>query len=779
MPGADYIVTVSVRTEKLRHARARLAGYFTDQLGQVIDASRSASKLVESNGQWTRLEMRLSGDHAEAAWIVMKLELLQPAEFQPRRLDVHELYPTDIAGRAWFDDLAVFQLPRIEVRSDEATNLIRGEHPNLHLSVRDLTGEPLRVEAALYDHLGNVIDSQRRVLDGRHAPDWDWQPSLPRYGWYWVDLKVWSAKRMVGRRSCAFVWLDDVSGRGWAESHRFGLVAEELSATQRQMLPEVAERLGTGSMILDVWREQMTSEELDGLRDATDPLIQRLASDGQRLTLSLAGVPQALAVLAKTDTDSPIALLSESSELWEPYLQATAVRYGQTVSRWQVGSVGSVEAFEREGLADEYARVHDWYASLVPNVRVTLPWTADRELTDAARGARALTMDVPTSVRSEHLADYAATWPSDGPAVSMVIETLGTDRFDHQQRAEDFALRVIAAWSVQPEAIYIKAPWVAGATREPTIVPDPVMAVYANLIERLGERRFVTEMRLMKGVACHVLDGPGGGALVVWNELAEEANPMIDMYLGKNPRAFDLWGNPVAIEEREGRHVMAIGRSPVVIEGIDAQLARFRAAMRFDPAFVESQAKEHLVTLKLSNPWRRSISGRLRLVGLEKWGIQPRLIRFQIPSDGEVEVPIRLTVPVSVIAGEKALLAEVYLEADDTYDVWGSIPLTVGLTGIELNETLVMQPNATGKKDAVITLLVTNRGDEAQNFYAFAQAPGRAGQQRIVSNLKPGQTMLKRFRFVDATSDLSGVSIRVGIRQMDGPSMLNHLVEVP
>ncbi len=779
VPGADYIITVAVRTERLRHARARLSGYFTDQLGRVIESSRSSSKLVASNDQWTRLEMRLSGDHADAAWTVLRMEVLQPSEFEPRQLDVHELYPRDIAGRVWFDDLAVFQLPRIEIQSAESTNVIRGERPVLNLNVRDLTGEPLRVEAELYDHVGNTIDSQLRVLDGRRAPAWEWRPNLPRYGWYWVDLKVWSGQRMVGRRSTAFIWLNETSGQGWAESHRFGLVAEGLSPGQRVMLPEMAKRIGTGSIILDVWREEMTARQMDGLRDATDPMIQQLVSDGQRLTLSLAGVPQALAVLARTDTDSPIALLSDQPEVWQPYLQATAVRYGQQVSRWQIGATGSVEAFERERLAEEYAQIRRWYSSLVPDVRVTLPWAADRELTAAAVSADALTMNVPTSVRPEHLSAYATQWRGGERGVSLVLETLDTKRFNHEQRVTDFALRLVSAWGVQPETIYVRAPWVAGATDRPTAVPDPVLAVYTNLIERLGERRFVARMRLMKGVECHVLDGPGGGALVVWNELAEEENPMIDMYLGPDPKAYDLWGNPVPVYEREGRHVMAIGRAPVVIEGIDANLARFRATMRFDPDFVESQAKVHPVSLKVSNPWRRSISGQIRLTGLERWGVQPRLIRFQIPSDSEIEVPMQLAMPISAIAGEKSMTANVRLEADETYDIRVSVPLTVGLSGIELNETLVMQPNASGKKDAVITMLVTNRGDKAENFYAFAQAPGRAGQQRIVSNLKPGQTMLKRFRFVDATSDLSGQAIRVGIRQMDGPSMLNHLVEVP
>jgi len=79
VPGADYAVAVHVRTEDFKRARVRMTGYFLDQHNRRIEPSVTTSELATSEGAWSRLELRLRGDHEQAAWIVVRLEALQPA----------------------------------------------------------------------------------------------------------------------------------------------------------------------------------------------------------------------------------------------------------------------------------------------------------------------------------------------------------------------------------------------------------------------------------------------------------------------------------------------------------------------------------------------------------------------------------------------------------------------------------------------------------------------------------------------------------------------------
>jgi len=783
VPGADYIVTAELRTEDLKHARVRLVGYFVNQHGRRIEPSMARSDLTVSNGKWTRLKVRLSGNYEQAAWIVLRLELLQSSEFRRPVIDEHELYHEDIGASAWFDDVSIFQLPRIEISTDAPTNILRAPaRPKLSITVRDLTGERLTSRAMLYDQSGREIAQQRRVLGGRHAPQWTWSPNVPRFGWYWADLQVTGERGLVGRRMVAMCWMPEANGRP-AERRRFGVVAERLPDAQRRLLPKVLRRIGSGAVITDVWNEDLSHEQLGRLETEPDPVIAELIRTQPRLTLSLAGVPQELAILAKTDADMPLALLAGDEQIWKRPLQATLVRYGQQVRRWQLGAVGSSEAFWRDDLGELYSDMDQWFSTLVPEAALALPWSAEQSMAEVPNGVKTLNVRVPTSIQPGQIGAYTESWPDPPDGLSLIVEALPAPEYDHRQRAEDLALRLVEAWRTNPATLYVRRPWNGGSGRGAALVPDPLLAVFANTIDRLAERRVVGRMRLARGVRCYILDGPGGGALVAWNESSPRTDVALDLYLGRSPRLVDVWGNQHPLETDRGaasaRHVTPIGSMPVYIEGINAKLARFRAGLRFDPDFVESSYKVHPVKLRMSNPWTRSISGRMRITSHDDWTVHPRVIHFNIPAKGQIEVPVDITFPISELAGEKMIEAAVHVEADREYDVDVSVPLEIGLPDIEYHSTLSVEPGRDGGTDVVITALVTNRGAEARSLYAFAVAPQRPGQQRIVARLEPQDSVVKRFRFPDAANDLSGRSIRVGLREMDGPAMLNQKLDVP
>ncbi len=155
------------------------------------------------------------------------------------------------------------------------------------------------------------------------------------------------------------------------------------------------------------------------------------------------------------------------------------------------------------------------------------------------------------------------------------------------------------------------------------------------------------------------------------------------------------------------------------------------------------------------------------------------MIHFNIPAMGSIEVPVDVTFPISSLAGDKSIDAALRLEADRDYRIRVAVPLEIGLSDVEYHPTLGLEPGRDGGLDVVVTALITNRGDEPRSLYAFAIVPDRPNQQRIVARLQPQETVVKRFRFPDAATELSGRSLRVGLREMDGPAMLNRKLEVP
>lgn len=777
VPGADYIVTAKLKTDRLKNSRARMVAYFVDQHGRRIAESQSPTPLTESNGRWTRIEARLDGEFDKAAWIVLRLELLQADEFRPPTLGKHEVYQQDIGATAWFDDVVIFQLPRVEINSQSATNVIRGpDRPKLDITVRDQTGDRLTAVVQVYDHMGRPIDRQQRVFAGRQAPTWHWTPKIKRFGWYWADLTVNGERGVVGRRAVGLAWLPPMPTIAPAEADRFGIIAESMSEDERRMLRPMMDRLGANAVIIDIWRGDRTVTITSDDPMPDDPVVNGLLADGRSVTLSIARAPTPLAEAADTDAHLTMDVLRGDPKNWQPHLRPLAVTYAQPVRRWQIGPVGSDEAYWRKDLAQSYSAIAQWLKGIVPAAVVSVPWSVQRQLPAGADRIDALTVSIPTSVRPNLIAGQVEALGLKQQRLSLAIDWLDPRQFDHHERAADLAMRLVEATRLNPETVYIGYPWNRGeARRELTATPDPMLAVFANTVDRLSGRRFVGEMRLASGVKCYILDGPAGGALVAWNETSPQTDVPLDLFLGDQPVVVDIWGNRKPVERDEHKHRLTVGKMPIFIEGINAQLARFRSLLRFDPGFVESSYKVHQLELVIVNPWPRTITGTLRLDGVEHWKINPRLVNFSIAAGQTRRVAMNVTFPVSELAGEKQITGRIELDADDRYVLDVAVPLEIGLRDIDFNPTVSIDQE-TG--DVMVTSLVTNRGDEPRSLYAFVLAGELARQQRIITNLQPNQTAIKRFRLPGLRDELLGESIRVGLREMDGPAMVNQLLQV-
>ena len=114
--------------------------------------------------------------------------------------------------------------------------------------------------------------------------------------------------------------------------------------------------------------------------------------------------------------------------------------------------------------------------------------------------------------------------------------------------------------------------------------------------------------------------------------------------------------------------------------------------------------------------------------------------------------------------------------ASQRYQVDISAPVEIGLKDINLDASVTLERNTvTGKNDVVVTQLISNKSDDIVTLYAFANLSGFSRQERTVAGLKPGQTIVRRFRFKDAEDAVRGHHVRVGLRETAGPAVLKAL----
>ncbi len=379
-PNADYVVTCAVRTDELRHARAVVRARFLDATSQPIDGAEFVSEPALSPGQWTTVHVALPS-HAGAgearllspdvarpvpAFVQVDLEVLQPEQLSgSAALRAHEVWPQDLSGGAWFDDVAVFQMPRLELSARGGRAIVVAPEPVVFSAeVRDLTGQKMTARLRVVDMDGRVVASEDRVL-GVGGGEFDWTPTLPSLGWYRASIEVLADSAVVGHASASAVWIEswgqNETGAGVRRDRTFGVEAGELSAEAQVLLPSLLRSAGIGSVSVPVDLERMlatsrTPEGDTGVRPnertatvarlgTTGAMLDRLLRDGMDITAVLPRIPSSLARELRLDPSQPQELLDADSKAWLPLVQPLLDTYGQRINRWQLGaSAGELDA---------------------------------------------------------------------------------------------------------------------------------------------------------------------------------------------------------------------------------------------------------------------------------------------------------------------------------------------------------------------------------------------------------------------------------------------------
>ncbi len=818
VPSSDYLVTAHVMTKELDYASAGMTVYFVDDQGRLIPESMRRTELVQTGGRWLPFSLKLQGDYPGAVWIGMELELLQPEPVSDHPLGEQQVLFQDIHGGAWFDDISVWQLPHVEVVTQSRVNIIRMPlRPKLTIRVKDLSGQRLHADVGLYDHnLRQVGRISRKVGDG--APNWwEWEPDLPGFGWYLVDMQVFEkgdrresipnqAGSGVGvgddragsvrggssgegsggdsggelvRTFGAFLWLPKGPETSTPDRNRFSLVADSIKDEEYfKLLPQLLDSTSLKAIVISPWREDHRLSEMEYEQKRLSKLLQPLMSVGRQMTMALTPLPMELAQSRAVDPSRTLAALSGPPELWVPYLAPVLRRHGQQVQQWQLGSVLKPEAVYFEGLPEIIERIQTEFLGLAPYPTLLLPWRLDQSRPAGLPESLIYAVDVPVSVMPEYFDDYLEEWQSPASSVWLYLREPAADELSHRQRMIDLVLRMLYAWRNEVDGMAIADLWTEAVERRKSLVPDPLLGVFSNTAHRLANRRMIGWLPLREGLKCMIFDGEAGGMLVAWNRSTADSVAYMNMYLGEQPVVVDVWGNRTVLkEDAHGRHYVKLDKLPVFIEQIDPELAVFRSKFTVTPEFIPSMQMAHKRVITLENPWPRTISGSLLLTGPEDWMMQPDMHYFSIPSGGELTLPLTLSFPVSEVAGFKYLTAEFDFIAHKHYKVDMGSPMELGLQDVEFQATMAILPGKKpGMEDVYVNCVITNTGSVNQSLYVYAYIGGHPRQERLVARIEPGQSVVRTFKFENAGEAIRKYPLRTGVRESNGPVLLNKIL---
>ncbi|MBI1336750.1 MAG: hypothetical protein GC164_07295 [Phycisphaera sp.] len=790
VPGSDYLVTFRASTKLLKHSGAYLKAYFVDSAGKRIDASVRSVGPIRIESQWGAFSVRMTGDYPEAAWIGLEVGIEQPEADPSSPLGNHQVVLEDVQGAAWFDNIAVWQLPRVVVQTQSRTNILHDpDRPRLEMEVRDLTGRSLKAGVTIYDAQRRVVAQQSYGVGGGEPTAWSWTPTIEEHGWYLVDFKVYEGTgKPIARSITSFIWMGGEGALSSLSGRRFVLDATGLPADQLALLPDMVESMGLRSVYVSAFDQRDTRQQIDRGDTANDRAISELVAQGRYVGVGLAPLPVELTQSQDLDRDDVADLFQKDSSVWLPYILPVMVRHGQRVRHWRLGPPSTADLFYQGSLPSKIEGVLSALRDVTPGPIAVLPWVLNQSRRpDLDDRGLVYAMRAPASVQPGHLGEYLEPWMKSPEAdVTLHLETQPADRMDQPRRITDMALRMIHAWEAGVHALAIDRPWTRGTDRTITLLPDPVAGVFSTVAHRLADRQALGRMPIGPGLECVVFSAPSDsssddhatGMLAMWNRSASDDPSEIETYLGPNPVMIDVWGNRQPLTTVDRKQRVRVGKTPIFIEGVDTQLALFRAGFTIDNPFIESRQTPHDRVLTIRNPWKRTISGSVFITDPRDWTISPRKYFFSIASGQSEELPVRIMLPISEVAGRKTLVARMDFIADRRYQTDLTVDLEVGLSDIDFDATLAMEAGTEpGTLDAAITSVVSNTGLKPVSLYAFAALPGFPRQEHIISRLLPGQTIVRRFRFKDAAGKVEGVPIRVGLREAAGPAVLNKILE--
>ena len=382
-----------------------------------------------------------------------------------------------------------------------------------------------------------------------------------------------------------------------------------------------------------------------------------------------------------------------------------------------------------------------------------------------------LDLRIPALIKPTQIPAYIDSFTQNKVPVMAVIEPLDNSSnqstYGRTERLNDFVQRIVLARSANPRAVLIDLPMVRraglGGQRSE---PDELLLVYRTLIGVLGNAQYKGEMSLMPGVRAFLFDRQGIGTIVLWNEHAEVGEVTLSLALGKNPLLLDFNGSATPVPVKDGIAALTVTSAPLILDNIDPKLTQLRGSFALGVNVVPAGLGILETTVGFQNPYDEALTGSLHLQAPPGWTCDPPTIKFTLQPRAKLSEPIKLRYPFSEFAGRKILKAQLTLDPDTrSMDLLSY--LTVASDQVDITCLATFMPTG----EWLLQETVTNLAGTPLNAQAYAMIPEMPRQQRYVLDLKPGQSVVKRFVFPNAQAATGKIAV-LGLRLTDGQTLM-------
>ncbi|MGB4256136.1 MAG: hypothetical protein WBL15_00370 [Phycisphaerae bacterium] len=775
-PRCDYLITAWIRTAGLETARAYVTACYLDRkknpiAGTEVRSTPLGGASQKEDSAWRPVSIGLAGNVPEARYIGLAIWLCQERVWNTAPRPPHAIDFEDVAGSAWFDDITVYRLPRVELTtSDDGPAFAHNADPVLLAEVRDSDGLGLSAKLTVRSADGVIVDERPVPLQPLDSPTphEETYQGLPT-GLYHAELVVVTDDLPLMRRTLSFLRLPETAGPPSTAGRGFGITLREADAQAMKSQVQLLTRLGVEYVKVPTWNPSSATMEASA-RNGVQQYLQAIARAHMQPIALLTDGP----ARSPSGTHPLLDILSKPAEAWRPLIAGDWSRLAGLVHVWQVGQDHDAALGRDERVEGLAATLRAEMGRLISDPRVATV-TCVGDLDGPERRADFTSLLLPARVPVDTINEHLKTLLGDSPRRAWVtVETPTIDAYSAEMRFADLARRLVeAAWQ-QPGGVFLSAPW--KLRREANAVRTDMSEdylVFRTVADLLGEARPISRFNLDGHARCLLFDRNGKCVMLAWDPEAPPEGREYILPLGEEVRHLDLMGRPIRVGRAGQQRVLRLTASPTFIINAPTWPIEFRRHFALEPGIVEAhiEPREHQVVFR--NTWPHTITGMLRLTGPHGWEIRPSRIPFALQPGEEFRQTVSFRLPIHSPADLTPLLGEFELDADRRYKFTVPAWFEVGLEGMKLD---TFAHRADGR--LLIRLMATNRTRKPMRFEAHLLAPGRGRAGGLFTTFLPNQPVTKIFA-LERPEELSGQPIRLTLKDLEGSRFWNCVLTVP
>ncbi|MGB0714558.1 MAG: hypothetical protein ACPGXK_01690 [Phycisphaerae bacterium] len=777
----DYGVEAFIRTRDLRGSRACLSAHFLDRRGLPIPGTVVRSRFIgdeETRGEWVRIQFFLPSAPVHARTIGLMAWVFQEPVWDNSAKPKRHITLADVHGKAWFDDITVYAMPRVELATTDPGNILADDRdPTLRIVVADFEDTSLSAKLSIFAADGGLAGLQtiKPSIGLDMQPNFiSVQPLHP--GLYTAVLRVFSHDREVVRRTLTFARV--AAGGNWNSGfgRSFGVVLTPGRRPDHDAEFALLSGLGIGSAKIPVWNGLPESAPDRQERRATDQFLQALIQNGFSLAGVFAGSP---GPVVQQDGPYPrplLELLSGPLSAWQDHMAAVVVPYAGVFDWWQIGPDNEQEMPEMVQLRAAIGQLREAMRQFVTVPRLGLATQAWHGNYDAIRSVDYHTVAIGDETSVDAFPTLLREARSMGhEQVSLFLEDPPDAAYARVPFLSIWSQRVVQAYYAGAATVYVEQPWrVRDRHGGRTAEPNENYLALRTLTRALGGKKPGQSLFIADGVTCLAFHEGDLSTLVLWDENAPLEGHYRPIQLGQADEYTDMWGRSRSIPKlNDGRHVLKLSPMPLIVEGVERWLVDLRDSFRLEPEFVMTGTELEQFDLMVRYQGEQQLSGIIALDGPEDWEFNRQEQPIQMTPQRVERKEFEVQFPHNAIAQRATFRARLKLTRPQYYF---DLPLRVSLG---LADVAVAASSFYEGDDVILSHTVTNRSDEVLDLRSTAIVPGKERKYRPFTNLRPGETQTVEYRF-RADSLRTGQRVRLAIRELnDGPRTHNIEVTVP